>query len=472
MTIASASTAHGANSIRLIRDSVHADKILVAICSDSLRDSFTTALIFSNVCVFIALLFAIDGLDVRTTIAYGVTAIGVLLSLGIVLAHVLQSNIAVHRKVRVVEAAGIVQDSVIAFSLIFDLFAVEQTYPNSAIGWMAMAAFLTLPLSSKFLTSMIAGRSVIFCVCILYILLTPDREFPDIVLVAPLIMAYCISVAMGYWLFIRYIQQLHTRIDIQEIHMLTTRQNVALEEARNRAEQSSAIQKKLYRYIGHDLRQPINAIDYMLYDLQRSSLTHGMQEVVEEARVCIRSANELIEDMLILSRYDVSEIEPKIDGIAIGDLIEEVVREFQASAKRGAGSLKRVPTTLMALGDPLLCRRVLRNFVGNAIRHAPGARILVGARRRAHQIAIQVIDDGPGIPRELVDKVFNPFVRGEPTDAHHGDGFGLGLTISRDLAQAMGGAVAVRSAVGRGASFELQLPTLDRVSLLRAPLTG
>ncbi len=197
----------------------------------------------------------------------------------------------------------------------------------------------------------------------------------------------------------------------------------------------------------------------MLYDLQRAGLAHDNQEVVSEARACVRSANELIEDLLVLSRYDVAEIEPDIAPMQLHETIAMVVEEFQTGAKQVGSVLKGAPTQAAVLGDPVLCRRVLRNFVGNALKHAPGSRILVGVRRRGRDVALQVFDNGPGMAPRLAETIFDPFVRGEQTEADHVDGFGLGLSISRDLAQAMGGSVAVTSTHGRGSCFELRLPS-------------
>ncbi len=233
--------AKGEDNVRLIQNSVHAEDILSAICTDARRDSLTTALLFANICIFIALLFAVDGLDVRTTIVYAVAAIGALLALHVLLVRLLRADMAVRSKIRAVEGVGIGQDSIIALSLVFDLFAIEQTYPNSAIGWVAMAAFLTLPLSSRLLFSMLAGRSIIFMMCIIFVLLTEDKELPDITRVAPLIMAYFISIAMGYWLFLRSTQQWHTRMEIHAVQAVTARQNRALEEARRLAEQNAEV---------------------------------------------------------------------------------------------------------------------------------------------------------------------------------------------------------------------------------------
>ena len=106
--------------------------------------------------------------------------------------------------------------------------------------------------------------------------------------------------------------------------------------------------------------------------------------------------------------------------------------------------------------DPVRLEQILVNLLSNAVRHSPeGATITVQVATADSAVSFRVSDHGPGIPLELHERIFEPFERFDP---HSGLGTGLGLPVSRRLAEVLGGALSVESAVNRGATFTLVLP--------------
>jgi two-component system sensor histidine kinase BaeS len=106
--------------------------------------------------------------------------------------------------------------------------------------------------------------------------------------------------------------------------------------------------------------------------------------------------------------------------------------------------------------DPVRLEQILVNLLSNAVRHSPeGERIAVRVEAADSEVSFHVVDHGPGVPPELQTRIFEPFERFDP---HSGLGTGLGLPVSRRLAEVLGGRLTVESQVGRGAEFTLTLP--------------
>ncbi len=146
--------------------------------------------------------------------------------------------------------------------------------------------------------------------------------------------------------------------------------------------------------------------------------------------------------------------------------LAEAVGAAAARAERAAGRAirrgldERLPSPRL---DPVLLDQILGNLLDNALKFSgPGGAVAVGARREGHEVAIAVEDDGPGIPREDLHRVFDPFFRATRADrVAAGTGTGLGLAICRGLAHAMGGRIAAESpatATGRGTRVTVWFP--------------
>src|SRR3954454_13830497 len=170
----------------------------------------------------------------------------------------------------------------------------------------------------------------------------------------------------------------------------------------------------------------------------------------------------LVSDLLLLARADAGRQGARTDmdlaQIAAGAL-DEV--EPLAAGRRLESQLEG---PLPMEGNPDELHRMIRNLLENAVRHTPEkTTIELTARRNGDQALLEVLDDGPGIPTEMEDQVFDRFVRGEgPADTAAGGGSGLGLAIVRAVAESHGGSVAAGRSTYGGARFSVRLP-LERV---------
>jgi CheY-like chemotaxis protein len=163
-----------------------------------------------------------------------------------------------------------------------------------------------------------------------------------------------------------------------------------------------------------------------------------------------------------MSRLEAGGLVPEPRDFPLAEVLEPLVSEFRALAGERGLSFSYVPTRMWVHTDPQLLRRILQNFLANAIRYTQTGGILFGVRRVAGDVRIEVHDSGPGI--ELADQqvIFEEFRRGDDAS---GQGLGLGLSIADRIAHLLKAPLSLRSRFGHGAMFAV---TLARVQPSRA----
>jgi len=148
-----------------------------------------------------------------------------------------------------------------------------------------------------------------------------------------------------------------------------------------------------------------------------------------------------------------------LQPVQLHGLVDKVVNDLKPrAASKNAELVNEVPA-LTASGDPNRLDHVLANLVDNAIKYGrPQGRIVVGGKGAADKVEIFVQDDGPGIPPESLDRVFERFYRVDKARSREQGGTGLGLAIVKHIVQAHGGTVRVESELGKGSTFYFTLP--------------
>jgi signal transduction histidine kinase len=212
----------------------------------------------------------------------------------------------------------------------------------------------------------------------------------------------------------------------------------------------------------HELRTPLTSLDGML-ELLDDDLRYenpdleDARALLDRARVQSRRLGRLAADLLDLSRLD-AQSALRSEPVELGEISRAVLAEFElGTAERGiATELDERGGSVWALGDPGSIARILRILLDNAVRISPPASTLRIELRAGRQVALSVSDQGPGVPPEDRETIFRRFERGRDTGGQ--GGFGLGLAIGRELAQRMGGSLALEDTPGGGATFTLCLP--------------
>jgi signal transduction histidine kinase len=152
----------------------------------------------------------------------------------------------------------------------------------------------------------------------------------------------------------------------------------------------------------------------------------------------------------------VGELETELVAIGIAQLFEDAdaLTRPQAEAKGITMTVAAPPADVVALGEREKAGQVLVNLLSNAVKFTPpGGQITLTCEADAESVHLRVVDTGVGIPREEMDRVFEPFVQLDSGLTRKAEGAGLGLAISRRLARLMGGDLTVKSELGNGSTF-------------------
>ncbi len=200
--------------------------------------------------------------------------------------------------------------------------------------------------------------------------------------------------------------------------------------------------------ISHDLRTPLARMRLAVEMLPDSS----DQKTVERLRRDIEDMNTLIGEFLTLSRDLQQEAQ---DEIVLETMLTEMAEEQNA---QGAQVACHAQPGLTVRAGPLALHRVLQNLLGNALRYSEGKPVEIESEHKGQQVLISILDRGPGIPPQELEKVFRPFYRVESSRNANTGGSGLGLAIVQQLCTANGWQVALRAREGGGTVAELSLP--------------
>lgn len=220
----------------------------------------------------------------------------------------------------------------------------------------------------------------------------------------------------------------------------------ATEEARARAAASDLAKSRFLAVASHDMRQPLHALTLYLSALERRVENAEARDIIKKMDRATQSMVGMFSMLLDLARVQAGVITPEFTDVSLQDVIDGLVAE-NPSGKVDAKSALTVHT------DPTLLQRILANLVNNAMKHG-GGKAQLTTRAEGGYAFIDVADNGPGIPPEDQERIFEEFVRLEG----RGEGLGLGLAIVKRLADLLGIEIALKSAPGQGTRFTLRLP--------------
>ena len=235
--------------------------------------------------------------------------------------------------------------------------------------------------------------------------------------------------------------------------------NEALIAAKRNAETANQSKSRFLAAVSHDLMQPLNAARLFSASLAHSgqSLPAEARELVQHLDSSLRSVEDLISDLLDISRLESGRITPDRQTFPISSLFDTLGVEFRALAQEQGVDLRMRSSRLRIDSDPKLLRRVLQNFLTNAFRYAKGE-VLLGVRRQGDQVRLEVWDRGPGIPEDKRQEIFEEFKRLDSHQTRAEKGLGLGLAIADGLCKVLDHRIEVRSWIGRGSVFSVTVP--------------
>ena len=239
--------------------------------------------------------------------------------------------------------------------------------------------------------------------------------------------------------------------------------NEELNRRQDDLERAMTARSRFYASMSHELRTPINAVlgySTLLLENIYGPLNEKQAEGIQRTQRAAKHLLELVNDVLDLSKIEAGKIDLRLQPVSFPTIVEELFVTVRPLADKYGSKLAlefNEPDTMQVVSDPRRVRQILLNLLSNAIKFGNGKPICVKIEREPGDgVKIAVMDQGPGIPVEDQERIFQEFVQLGKTQLQ--EGTGLGLPISRRLAELLQGSLVLESEEGKGSTFILTLP--------------
>jgi two-component system sensor histidine kinase KdpD len=253
-------------------------------------------------------------------------------------------------------------------------------------------------------------------------------------------------------------KQLNSHLDQIAMALHRRRVREISERAKITAE-SERLSKTLLDAVAHEVRTPLAAIQAAagnLIQFGERNLSSQQSSMVGEIQEASARLNRLIGKIMDVTRLECGDVKPKFDLREPGDLLRAAACETRAELRCHRLTLEIAPDLPLAPMDYQLMLHALTNLLSNAARHTPeNTQVRLIGRREADHLILEVEDDGPGIPPELLGSLFHKFSRAPRASP---GGVGLGLSLVKGFVEAQGGEVTAANRPSGGAVFSIQMP--------------
>lgn len=243
----------------------------------------------------------------------------------------------------------------------------------------------------------------------------------------------------------------------EELEARVAARTEQMKDALLRAERSNASKSRFVAAASHDLLQPLSAAKLYLSTAEAA----GEHPNVRKASEALTSVERIIEALLDISRLETEEEQFELVNLPLNDVFTSLGHAFAPTAAAKGLDFRVMPTTETVLSDPMYLQRIVQNLISNAIRYTEKGGVMVGARRRGHQVRIEVWDTGLGIRQEDHAAIFEEFRRLNRR-ASASEGMGLGLAIVERACTRLGHRIDLCSQPGRGSVFRISLDASSR----------
>lgn len=242
--------------------------------------------------------------------------------------------------------------------------------------------------------------------------------------------------------------------------------NRQLRQAKEAAESANAAKGRYLAFLTHEIRTPLNGLVGVVDLMNSGPITGEQREQVQLLEHATQNLLRLVDNVLDYSKIEAGRLRVELLPLSLPDFLQGLCELYEVATRAKGVALHReirpgVPAAIFT--DPVRLRQILANLLSNAVKFTATGTITLlvesvpGEPAGSHRLRFQVRDTGAGIPDDQLAKLFEPFVQADETVARRYGGSGLGLSISRELAQLLGGTLTVRSQPGAGSTFTLEM---------------
>lgn len=242
-----------------------------------------------------------------------------------------------------------------------------------------------------------------------------------------------------------------------------------LRAATLRAEKASAAKTRFLAAVSHDLRQPLMALRYRLHAVAAQTATAAQEQAFAQMDNALEATETMLCRVMGFAALESGMITVRREVFRLDLLVQRIVEENDDLAERKSMAIGLRGRPCWTESDPVQLGRIVRNLIVNAVRHTDRGGVLVGIRRRGAALRVEVWDTGPGIPPDRQDTIFEEFRRFDTPGRAPTTGQGLGLSIVAKTAEALGHPLFLRSRVGRGSVFAIEVPRAEPPAAASVP---
>ena len=232
--------------------------------------------------------------------------------------------------------------------------------------------------------------------------------------------------------------------------------------AKQAAELANLAKSRFLAAASHDLRQPLQTLALLQGTLRQQIKEEKALSLLARAELALETMSDTLNTLLDINQLEVGTIRPKLINFPIGGLLDALRKEFAEQAIGKGLNWRVVSSSCTVTSDRRLLAEMLRNLVTNAFRYTDDGGILLGCRRHGDKLRIEVWDTGIGISEDQLPRIFEEHHR--VADHRERGGLGLGLAIVQRLGELLGHSVQVRSEVGKGSMFHVEIPCASAMS--------
>ncbi len=248
---------------------------------------------------------------------------------------------------------------------------------------------------------------------------------------------------------------------------ITERKHVAdlLDAAKKQADVANLAKSKFLAAASHDLRQPLQTLSLLLGLLESEETSPAVSGLLTRFGKTLNSMSTMLNTLLDLNHIEARVVRPERSATRLSTLFARMRDQFELQAEHLGLELRIAPTSLLVETDPRLLEQMLHNLVSNALKYTQKGRVLIGCRRRAGRVRIEVWDTGVGIAKAEHEAVFDEHYQVSDGLNGPGPGLGLGLAIVQRLGILLSHRIGIKSAIGRGSVFSIEVPLADAGTL-------